>query len=463
MAHIEAQLISRIIYAGRIADVLEWGITEEDFRTPESHTLFGHLRTYFTSPESVGSVPGSNCIQHKYPNYERSDDASMTTDALCNEVRKNRITIQAKEAFLKAMDSVDIAPVETVHQVQSQMHTLQSLGLKTVDQRFSVGIDDVMRRYNLMEQGIGYSTVTWPWEPMNAATAGIQDDDYIVLYGRPKSMKSFVLSAMAAHNYNQDGKHVLIYTKEMPAWQLFRRITGFIGQFEYDALRLGKLSKEGKAQLEQLRAYIIEEEAITNYKHSITVLSGRDAPAGTDSMSWLRGKIDKYKPDIVFIDGLYLMSADKKTMKDHERVMSISRAARQMVLDTHIPLIATMQANRAAAKHRSAEFDEIAYSDAIGQDATVAIRVINEQNTPTIALVMAGSREFKLHGIRIMARPCEDFSYKETMTEKEIRRAKEGDTQEEADKEEKKPIRRNAKTDKQLNSALERQLRAVGA
>jgi hypothetical protein len=161
-------------------------------------------------------------------------------------------------------------------------------------------------------------------------------------------------------------------------------------------------------------------------------------------MTWLRGKIEKYKPDAVFIDGLYLMSADRKTGKDHERVMQISRAARQTVLDTHIPLIATMQANRQASKNGDAELDEIAYSDAIGQDATCAIRSINEKGSPpTIALVLAGSREFELNGIRIGGMPYSDLSFKEAMTDKEVAKAKakDADEEEKKKKDEPKPIR----------------------
>jgi hypothetical protein len=90
-------------------------------------------------------------------------------------------------------------------------------------------------------------------------------------------------------------------------------------------------------------------------------------------------------------------------------------------------VIATMQANRQAAKNQTAQLDEIAYSDAIAQDATGIFRVINEKKTPTIALVAGGTREYKIHGVRIHGIPATDFSFKELMTEKDIMTAKEQD------------------------------------
>jgi hypothetical protein len=101
-----------------------------------------------------------------------------------------------------------------------------------------------------------------------------------------------------------------------------------------------------------------------------------------------------------------------------------------------VPLIATMQANRKAAAHQNAELDEVALSDAASQDATLLARIINEKHEhptfgQTIAFLIAGSREFKLHGFRIGGTPATDFGFKEIMTEKEIERAKEGDTRHE--------------------------------
>src|ERR1019366_4995900 len=106
--------------------------------------------------------------------------------------------------------------------------------------------------------------------------------------------------------YDQ-GKHVLIYTKEMPAWQLFRRVAACVAHLPYNEFRLGKLTVGDEERFNQLIKMVADQAQATYGQHNITCISGKDAPAGQDSMSWVRSKIEKYKPDIAFIDGLYLM------------------------------------------------------------------------------------------------------------------------------------------------------------
>jgi hypothetical protein len=176
--------------------------------------------------------------------------------------------------------------------------------------------------------------------------------------------------------------------------------------------------------------YVIKERAAnTAGRNDLIVLSGRDSE-GHDGVTWLQAKVRQYKPDIVFVDGLYLMNDDRGSKKtaDWQRVMHISRDIRQMILENRVPVIATMQANRAAAKNNAAELDEIAFADAVGQDITQGFRVINEKNSPTIALVAGGSREYQLHGLRIHGVPCTNFTFHSIMSEKEIEKAHRDDS-----------------------------------
>jgi hypothetical protein len=185
---------------------------------------------------------------------------------------------------------------------------------------------------------------------------------------------------------------------------------------------MGTLTHEEKNSL-----YAVQRMMRT-HPGMLTILSGRDAPAGGDTVAWLRAKVESYKPDIIFIDGVYLLSDIKNAKKDHERVMNISRAIRQMILDTRVPVLVTHQANRKAAGHQEANSDELAYSDAISQDATSIIRIINEKATDTVAMVLGGvSREFSLNGFRINAKPAVDFTFHSLLTSEEIENAKKQD------------------------------------
>lgn len=266
------------------------------------------------------------------------------------------------------------------------------------------------------------------------------------------SMKSWVLAFIIAHFFMK-GLRVLVYTKEMTPTNILRRVAAAAGGLPYQEMRFGRMMVQEKDTLLDIR------EMAQNLKHrdNLWCLSGKDTPGGGtgDTIPWLHTKVEKYKPDVVLIDGLYLMSTGKPNQKDNIRVQTISRECRQMVLDTGIPVVATAQANRGAAGHYEANLDEIAHSDAIGQDATAAFRVINEKTdhevngkkVNTVILATAGSREFRMDGFRIVAEPATDFSYHSPVSSKELETAKEKDSAPEDETKTKK--RTPAKNNKQ--------------
>jgi len=382
--------------------------------------MFQHLVGYFQMPETSGAVLGPQALQTQYPTFHLCDDPSMTLEALCTEVRRNRIKTELHQILLSAKDAAELDPQAAVKLLQAGTTHLQNIGTaRKTDVFMEEALGRVMQRYSLQEQGINLATCPWPWDPLQEATGGIEKDDYIVFYGRPKSMKSWVLAFIISWCFEQ-GKRILVYTKEMTADNIFMRIGAVMAQIRYHEFRRGKLSEEEKYAINHVWRMV----HMLRKSQPIVCLSGKDAGEAGDTVPWLRGKVEQHKPDMVFIDGMYLMSdmRGSSKQKDHARVQNISRDIRQMILDTGVPVIATLQANRDADKNEEANLSEIAFSDAIGQDATIAIRVINEKNTPTISLLVGGSREFELDGFRIYGIPALNFGYYGPLTTGEAQR-----------------------------------------
>jgi len=433
MANFETQLNSRIIRDGRAAlqAVLNYGIMIDDFRSSEGKGMFQHLLAYYNDAASSGSLPGVNAAQILFPTFELCDDTSMETDKLCEELRRQRQVLEVREVATRLAEEADRDPMQAMAECYSRIQSLLAMGSsKNTDVPFDALAEEIGHDYVMAESGVDNSKMSWPWPIIQAETMGVVDEDYIVFYGRPKSKKSWVLSKIIAHAYKTK-KNVLIYTKEMTPKNIMRRVAACLAEVSYSELRRGKLGENERGMFFDLLRHIHDMRMSQNF----TCLSAKDVPAGGDTVPWLRSKIERHAPDVVFVDGLYLMSdADtRKNKASHEKMTSISRAFRQMILDTKTPGIATMQANRKAAGHANAELDEIAFSDAIGQDATVLCRVIAEKvkdpkkEPETIALVMGGCREINLDGLRIGGDCARDFNEKGLLTENEINKAKEKD------------------------------------
>ena len=425
MATREMQLVSRIIRTGDLREVVDWGITENDFMTGEGRTMYQHLIGYYSMPSSAGSVLGQNTIVQYYPSFVPCDDHNMTTKALCLEVRKQRIAIELDNLLDTSRTTNMADPMNALSMVNTGSLDLLNLGLgSNTDMSLGDGISKQLERYLQVESGVDLACGPWPWEIMNEVTGGVQPDDYIIFYGRPKSFKTWILSYFLAFVV-ENLKRALVYTKEMSQLNVYNRIYACLARINYNRLRLGKLLPEERRRFLAIKRFV----ELSGLKNNLYCLSGRDAQAGGDTVPWLRSKVEKYKPDYIFIDGMYLMSDARKARRDNQRVANISRDLSDLRLAMQRPVIATLQATREAAKHQEANLDEISFSDAIGQDATGVFRVIKEKEKKSCILILGGAREYHLNGFRINADPAINFTQHDDVevSAKDIQKAERND------------------------------------
>jgi replicative DNA helicase len=460
MSNNEFRLITRIIREGHIKDVLAYGITEEDFTTLQGRSVWNNIYSFYKDHATRGSVQDEASFRANNSHFTFVDAPAMSTQAICHELRKFRLATALQTSSQTVVELAAVDPIAAALALRNLADSVIGLGTnKCNDIHLSNDIDRLIKQYEMKEDGTIKPILMWPWGRLNEVAGGIEEEDYILFYGRPKSMKTFVLTYLMAHAYEQ-GLRVLCYTKEMTPDNIMQRTYSFLANLPYQDVRQGRLSVAHKQSLNELGRHIHDEYIRTNGKNELIVLSGQDSN-GSDGVVWLSNKIDQYKPDICFVDGLYLLNDDKGSKKgaDWNRVMNISRDIRQMILDKRVPVLATMQANRKAAGHQDAELDEIAYSDAVGQDITQSFRVINEKNMPTIALLSAGSREYNLHGIRINKCPCQDFGFHSEMDPGDVADATKGDSAPANVKSLSKPQSRGGKPrqadiDKRINSSI---------
>jgi hypothetical protein len=236
-------------------------------------------------------------------------------------------------------------------------------------------------------------------------------------------MKSWVICFLIAYFISLGvGARILVYTKEMPADEMCERIACALGGIDYEHFVKGIMTPEERDSFANVLNWLTQMRE----QLMVVFLSAQDVAMGQDTVPWLQSKIEHYKPHVVFVDGMYLMSDVNGARKMNERVANISRAMRQIILRNNIPVIATVQANRDAAKNEDANTEEVAFSDSLGQDCTMLVRVVNEwkKGKDTLALVMGGAtRRYKMDGFRIYGYPAHNFSYYGELSNKEAERA----------------------------------------
>jgi replicative DNA helicase len=425
----EIQLLVKIINTGGLPSVIEWGVDEEDFRSEEARGIFNSIKDVYLDPMSGGSMIGPATCKQRFSHLplEHGDDPHVKLEYLCAEVRKARITRDLLEASQKQCELLASGQLtealRIMEDAQLRAHALDFS--RNIDINGKRGFGEFKQRYLEKKRGEYRGAMEWAWKPLNALLGPIERSDYIIFYGRPKNMKTWVLLYQMFDTLmsNADSR-IVLYTKEMSYQEMYERLASILVAVSYTAVRRAQLNaREEHALFEQID-WITEQWKVGE---RITVLSAKDA-VGRDTVSWLGAKCKKHKATAVFVDGIYLLAPhNQRTTKMHERILSVSRDLRQMILNEGIPCMGTVQANRQAAGNDRAETSDVAGSDSLAQDATGVIRVIKdkvEDGAPqTLSLPVAASRAWDIAGWKIHGIPSSDFSFAGLLSEQEAIKA----------------------------------------
>jgi hypothetical protein len=152
----------------------------------------------------------------------------------------------------------------------------------------------------------------------------------------------------------------------------------------------------------------------------IIVVSDRGMTDG-GGIAWLQGKIREYKPDLVIVDGMYLMKDDRTKTRaiDWKNITHISQDVKLTCNAFNVPIIGVTQANRGAETKNGEDLTELAFADAIGMDADLVLRIKkmvkwNEQvkkHENELHITAPGFREGTFEGMVIHGKPGYNFDF----------------------------------------------------
>lgn len=393
------------------------GFDAEDLQTSQGKALHSVIRDFRELPGAHGATPNMAYLLSQFPGLELPNPGNIQPETLIHQLREHRITKEARVLLdgtnKLLMDAYNPQAISQITKLRDNLNTLLLLTTNTHDSDAVQGMAGAVNEYEDLKSG-ALKYMPWPWRELHTWSNGIEPTDYIIIYGRPKNKKTFYLLYFIAQCFF-NGYKILVYSKEMPEEQIWRRMLGFLAQLPYDELRLARLTTEDYARMYAADAMVRDRVAVSGGTNNIICVSGQDAPGKSDTVGWLESKIDRHKPDIVFIDGLYLMASQSKSKDAHERIGQISTAVRNMSLARKLPIVATVQANRTkgnkAAMEGDQDLDDVAHADALARDATHLWRIVASREQPIATVLVTGGRETALTGFTTRAVPCNDFSF----------------------------------------------------
>lgn len=184
---------------------------------------------------------------------------------------------------------------------------------------------------------------------------------------------------------------VLFVTNEMSNTQIMQRFDAVYFKLPYKELRAGLLPDA----LEK-----VYFDGLDKMQKDVKMVVTQDVQGVTSVGS----KIDQYKPDLVLIDGMYLLSDDQKGSSRWESISNVSRNLKKLARKKGVPIIATTQFNRASedVKIDRVTLSNLGFSDSIGQDADVVLGLFRTKD-------MEMNNEMKVRMLKIREGEPKDF------------------------------------------------------
>lgn len=255
------------------------------------------------------------------------------------------------EAQMDEGGTLDVQEIVDIGRKLSSVNSEEDESLFTIDR------EELYSEEQQAQLLFGYNT-------LDKNTGGVQKGEYALLVARTGVGKTLITVHLAL-KWAKEGKRVLFVSCEMPSAQIVGRIDAILGQFNPRMLRTKDDPTMLVTSLTKVRAELAK---IKETGGDIIFPKSQSVSVGS-----LRGIIADKKPDVVIVDGVYLLrSDDNSPSSDWQKLKGASNELKQICLEQNTPIFATSQLKR-TGKEDNYGLEDIAYSDALGQDTDLVL------------------------------------------------------------------------------------------
>ena len=248
--------------------------------------------------------------------------------------------------------------------------------------------------------------IVTPWEPMNALIDHFSIGELAFICARPSMGKSWLM-LWWSHFLATKGYRVLFINFESTVPKMMDRLECMLFDIPYPRMRGGSLSAREGARWKKGRRKPFK----LNFK-----MVGRNEVGGT-TPGLIESQIREYKPEVVFLDGAYLMQVGGSSTSTVERFSAISKAAVNIAQLHEVFLVGSLQENRTREQgqesHGTPSLASLYGSDAWAQDADAILSLGGQRGSSTRQMHALKLREAPLGewGINFTLDPKPDFGF----------------------------------------------------
>lgn len=341
----ESVLLTKVIQEGCIKEVID-GQFKAEFIT-ENKELWSLL---YESYRQHGGVPPQTQIEEEFPRFKITP-SDVKISLVLEELRKRWLHGLAvdglKEQAKLLKDRQPDEAIECMRKVVAQA----DLRRISRDVNLTEKPLDRVQEYEEIVKADGMIGLPTPWQCLNEVTLGIQSTDLVMFAGRSKVGKTWSEVVLSVFHHTL-GYKPIIFSREMAVKQMVRRCDAVYSGLPYKRFRAGLLTDAEREKWIQ---------TLKNMEGGLPfIITGEDE--GRLTVSGVRAKIEKYQPDIVYIDGAYLIEDERGAQSKWERFSNVCEDLHRLTMRLEIPVVVTHQFNL-AGKGDKGDDDTLKFGD----------------------------------------------------------------------------------------------------
>ena len=358
---IDRGFISKLLETKDIRLVKEQQI-KPSFFTGDSKRVFEYIEKIF---KETGSVPTERAVLHQFPKYKLDyiEDKVGNEEDLnfwCNELRTRIRHNHLVDTVQQMADELDEGKSEEAYKIMKKSVAFienEVVGTTAVD--ITENTEERKQLYLERKKNKGIIGIPTGFDHLDYVVKGLKNGTLTTILANTGVGKTFFEVILGA-NCMLNNYTVLQFVTEMSDELMRDRYEAVLyskcyGEISYNQFKSGTLPTE------------IERKYFQFLAEDLPSMEPLYVETAT-SVSAMEAVIEKLKPDIILVDGAYLMEDDRQAKDDWLRVTHITRDLKQLAKRIDKPIVINTQADKNTSK-KGPKLDSIMYTQAIGQDS----------------------------------------------------------------------------------------------
>jgi replicative DNA helicase len=384
---IEQAVLCKAIEIGDLSPMLDARVRTVFFGDERHQAVFSWMLRFH---ETYAKSPTRDALKREFPAYQLIPTPEPY-DYYIDQLRHQRDYSNVIEMLEGVREHVKNKKPRAAFQfLSSSLERVYAEVEVLTDEDFTQTTEERLAYYDSLRDHTGLRGIPTGFPTIDQVTSGLQKEQLITLIGVQKVGKSAILMVMmiSAH---KAGYRPLFVTFEMSNAEQAARHDAIRAGISYNRLLGGRLEPAERILLQRMMKEMAPR---------VPMIVVHD-PSSTTTVTALAAKINQYHPDVVFVDGVYLMEPEIPGLDANspQGLTSITRSMKRLAQRANVPIVQTTQALPSKYKpRRGLTLDAIGYTSSFGQDSDVIFgveEIPEEKHQILLRIVAARNTEKK--------------------------------------------------------------------